>query len=184
MDQIIKAVPSTNTGDQDSAESSAPPPGLTLQTDHDDEALALGLPGSVNKSQQSREATAKKRSKKRSQEEILQQEYQKSEDEVGALLRLLPNFLENKSFGQELGKVDRGLTKKIKDCNDLHLFDYLDPLKKLSSKVDALRAATKHARVFIGGGMAAKKIGKEFVNSLEKLQEVFPEAAHLLFCVL
>ena len=81
------------------------------------EALELGLSAPNSKALQKEAATkAKARAKKRTQDEIAADELQKAREEFDGLLKSLGAMFDGKAFGNELGKVDRSVQRKLRVC--------------------------------------------------------------------
>ena len=182
LNETHQATPDTTSAqDPSKAPSSVQPIGARLDFDLDnEEARDLGLSPMKVVGDTANAQKKLTRAKKRTQEEMARDEYLKAEEEVQKLLKLLPTMLSGKTFGIELGKVDRSIAKKIRDATDSHQFDHLEAFKRLASNVGLLRAATKHAKTLLAGGAAAKKIAKEFETSMESVQTNYPEVACLM----
>ena len=179
----IRPAPTAMPEDPSRPPSSARAPGsapMEVDLDNDDEARALGL--SPVKPIGDGISNGKKitRAKKRTQEEIARDDYIKAEDELQNLLKLIPTMLAGKTFGLEVGKVDRSIAKKIRDATDNHHFDHLESLKKLANNVSLVRVASKHTKTLLAGGTGAKKVAKDFQASMENLQASFPDATCLI----
>ena len=145
------------------------------------EALELGLSAPNSKALQKEAATkAKARAKKRTQDEIAADELQKAREEFDGLLKSLGAMFDGKAFGNELGKVDRSVQRKLRECADNHWFEIKEPLKKMCSDIEAIRQAVKVAKSFSGGAAAAKKHGKEFLETMQKVADDVPRATE--FC--
>lgn len=141
------------------------------------EAMELGLASPSGKNAQKETAAkAKSRAKKRTQEEIAADEYKNAQETFDGLINTLPAMFDGKAFGNELGKVDRALQKKLRDANDNHWFDIKEPLKTMCTQLEIVRKAVKVGKNFSGGAAAAKKWGKDFFEAMHKVAEQVPTA--------
>ena len=146
------------------------------ERDHEEElreARELGL-----KVSDAPKKDANLRKRKRTPEQVFQDDLNRLNQEFELVVLGLENFLENKMHGQELGKLDRQLQKKIKDANDGHLYDQRDQLKKKHLQLEAIRVACKAVRALVGAASAPKKqaASAEFVARLRELRTHLPEA--------
>ncbi|CAE7204808.1 unnamed protein product [Symbiodinium sp. CCMP2592] len=149
--------------------------GQVDQEAEDREAAELGL------KPKPAEATAKAAGKKRRKtaEEVMQDEVVKLEQEFDQLIAQLPTFLDSKSFGQDLGKTDRNLQRKLKEANDHHLYEVQNKIKDKAAMLEAIRSATKAAKAFLSsalGGSKKQTLCKEFITHMSQLKSLMPEA--------
>lgn len=146
---------------------------LPDEEDDAQERRELGLPEPASKTK----AKAKARVK-RSRAEIVEEEVAKMKSEMRLLIEALAKFPDQPKM-QEIGRVERMLSKKRSEFKDACDFEANGEINQLHGQLEVLRAAMKPAISYLTGTLQTKKkIGKDFMDKMAALKEQYPVIYH------
>ncbi|CAE7485885.1 unnamed protein product, partial [Symbiodinium pilosum] len=152
--------------------SALPGPSKADMDAEQEEAFQLGL------STKEPAAAAKTRKRKRTPQETIKEEMEKLGTELETLIQGLDQVLTSKTFGQDVGKLDRALQKKAKETAELHMYQEQEIVKKRQAKLEALRLAAKAAKSYcsvIASATKKQALQGDFLARMGELMKEIPD---------
>ena len=162
--------------------ASVPGEGATSTGDEDDEEMdeaeaeMLGLAGPGRKRKSNSNAASK--AKRRSKEEMYNDEVDKIEQEVSQMIAGLAEW-PKKPTGYEIGMLDRKVSNKLKQVSSAGQFNQGQRMETFQAKVKAVRDCTKAAGNYLPSrGLPRKQHAAAFWTAFSTSFETLPEVVN------
>eukprot|EP00438_Fugacium_kawagutii_P023209 Skav215678 [mRNA] locus=scaffold278:133855:141022:+ [translate_table: standard] len=146
------------------------------------EAQMLGLPGSEQdpaKKRKQDQANGNRAKKRRSKEEMVQEEVDKLSTEMAQIMASVAEW-PKKPSGYDMGKLDRALANKLKMTKEAGIFEQVQRLEQWILEVRLLRECMSTASKYLPNkGLPAKKHFEVFHQAFEKANAEVPRLVSL-----